>query len=143
SIERDGVQQAKEIKQILGELFNDSAQDVYLRKRARHLAGYLVLIKQLKPEWDIRLIDDVDEQENEFIVIAALQLGAQLMDIGKDSIVSWAEDRALGGNNEVRSEAFLVLGKSYFFEAVDSPSLETFVKAIGRASDYFAKSKSE
>lgn len=133
----------KEVRQFLETIFKDTALDFYLRKRALQLGAYLVLLGKLKPDWLIALLVDIDEKENEFVTIAALQLGAQFMHIRKDSIVSWAEGYALSSSHEIRSEVFLLLGKSSFFEALDSPSFTIFVKAIGTASDFFAKSRAE
>lgn len=133
----------KEARQFLETMFKDTNQDFYLRKRALQLGAYLVFLKKIKHEWLLALLVDVDEQENEFIVVAALQIGGQLMHISRDSIISWAQEHALGSSHEIRSEAFLLLGKRDFFEALSETSFVTFVGTIERARDYFAKSRAE
>jgi hypothetical protein len=133
----------KQAKAFLREVFCDQTQDFYLRKRALQLTGYLTLINRIKPEWLIALIVDIEETDNEFIVAAALKLASNLIHISKTSILSWAQGLALCNNAEIRSEAFLLLGRNNLFEALSADSIAAFIANLDEAKGYFDKSSSE
>lgn len=138
----EGVE-SKQVKTFLRDLFSDQSQDFYLRKRALQLLAYLSLINRIKPESVIATILDIDETENEFIVGSGIKIASTFIHLFKASIVSWAQGLALSNNMEIRSEAFLLLGKNHLFEGLLASNTCEFITNLEEAKSYFDRSVSE
>lgn len=133
----------KALKFFLRELFLDQGQDFYLRKRSLQLLGYLALTGKINNEFTIALLLDIDHNTNEHIVISALKLGSHLSHQCKESIFIWGRSFIFSSNAEIRSEAFNLLARSKFFDALAADNPELLVTTFHEAIDYFDKSISE
>lgn len=133
----------KILKFFLRELFLDGDQDFYLRKRSLQLLGYLTLIGKINNEFTVALLLDIDNNTNEHVVMSALKIGSHLSHKCKEPILKWGRTFIFNSNAEIRSEAFNLLAKSKFFDALSADSPESLVTTFYEAIDYFDKCVSE
>lgn len=137
------VGDAKSVKALLRTIFEDKAEDFYIRKQAFSLLVHFSLLRRIRIETLIDILLDIDTQENQFILLSSIQFGSRLFNLNKGELSEWLSTMVHHTNAEVRSEAFTALGKMHLFSAFYPTSSFEFIDYLKKAKEKFELAESE
>ncbi len=139
----DNGSNAQSTKTVLRTIFEDKAEDFYIRKQALALLVRFLLQKQIRVEALVDLLLDVDLHENDFIILSSIQFSTKLFRINQEGFLEWLQTMAHHPNSEIRSEAFSALGKMYLFRAFYPTSSVEYIKDLVKAKEKFELAEAE